>query len=200
MKLSRTDLDAMIGEAVKSGVAAALKESGVDEPQRQHMDQYGWRASRHKRYMDKLSEKPVHEMSLEDKGLMWARSIKFLMRCNWDYEKAHSAAKACGEKTLMEVFEKQLGESVFADGGALLPTEFSESVIELLAPMSVVMASGVSVMPMNTGSLSLPFIDTGSTATWVGENVNEGGQLEDLKSLINGLVMSGVESVTGRRV
>lgn len=63
-------------------------------------------------------------------------------------------------------------ESVMADGGALVPDEFSSEFIELLRPATVVRASGARVVPMNSGTLSMGRQNTAGTASYQGETEN----------------------------
>ena len=65
-----------------------------------------------------------------------------------------------------------MAASILADGGALLPPEFSMEIIEELGAKVVVRAMGLTTMPMNTGSLTLPYFDGSATAAYVGENQN----------------------------
>jgi HK97 family phage major capsid protein len=57
-------------------------------------------------------------------------------------------------------------------GGFLVPTEFSQDVIELLRPSGVIRSMGPLVMPMNSGSLKVPRITSGTSASYIGENQN----------------------------
>lgn len=71
--------------------------------------------------------------------------------------------------------EKALSASDFGAGGALLDQEFSTDIIEFLRPASVVMASGPRIMNMTaTGTIEVPKVNTGSTASYVGENQTGG--------------------------
>ncbi len=70
--------------------------------------------------------------------------------------------------------EKALSAADFSAGGALLDGEFSTEVIEYLRPASVVMASGPRTVDLSQGSLTIPKVNTGSTASYVGENQTGG--------------------------
>lgn len=115
------------------------------------------------------SNKPVHEMDANEKSLLAARCVRYMV-ASGSVDGAIDMAKRYGDKNIVEAWErtKALNTDSFAAGGALLPTEFSSSVIELLSAKTVVRALGATVIPMNTGSLTMPFIDTGSTAAYVG--------------------------------
>ena len=111
---------------------------------------------------------PVVPEKAADKGINAARCIRYLALSNNHIGDAATMAEKDGHKMVA----KALGESTLAGGGALLPIEFSMEVIELLRADAVVRAMGVTSMPMNSGSLTLPFIGVGTTASYVGENTN----------------------------
>jgi HK97 family phage major capsid protein len=66
---------------------------------------------------------------------------------------------------------KALGESTLAGGGAIVPVEFANEIVEELGAQSVVLQFPVRTVPMK-GSLIIPYIDSSATASWVGENSN----------------------------
>lgn len=68
--------------------------------------------------------------------------------------------------------EKAMSYSDFSAGGALVPEEFSNEVIGLLYPALTVSSLGADVVPMPNGNLTLPFLDSGITAAYVGEVQN----------------------------
>lgn len=82
------------------------------------------------------------------------------------------AADLCRKATGDEYVAKALGESSMGAGGALLPQEMSAEVIEFLRSYTVFRSMGPQQLPMNRGSLTLPYISAGATASYVGENSN----------------------------
>jgi HK97 family phage major capsid protein len=62
-----------------------------------------------------------------------------------------------------------LTEGVFADGGALVETQYSSDLIELLYPMAVVRALGARVIPMPLGNVTIPKVQAGVTGAYQGE-------------------------------
>ena len=56
-------------------------------------------------------------------------------------------------------------------GGFAVADEWSQDIIEFLRPASVLIKMGGPTLPMSTGTLRLPRISGGATATYVGENV-----------------------------
>ena len=128
-------------------------------------------AAKGRYFADALKSKAVEEMTVEERGNMAARAIKYLYRSNGNHFAACEMAKASGEQSLSGVWEKALSAGSLADGGAIIPPEFSSAIIELLSSQSVVRDAGISIMPMN-GSLTMAYIDSGSTAAYTGENTN----------------------------
>jgi HK97 family phage major capsid protein len=106
------------------------------------------------------------------KGHSMARCARYLYRANNNVQQAIDMASACGDTKLAENWEKAMASQILADGGALIPPEFSMEIIEELGAKAVVRKMGLTVLPMNTGSLTLPYLDTSATASYVGENTN----------------------------
>lgn len=75
-------------------------------------------------------------------------------------------------KLMAETREKAMAAGSLADGGAFIPTQFSQDVIELLRPQSAVRKLGPNVIPMPVGSVRIPKITGGTTAYYQGENAN----------------------------
>ena len=117
-----------------------------------------------KSYWD-MEDKDVAEMDANERSLMAARMIGFIYRAGNNT----AAAAEMAQRTGHYLTAKALAASVLSGGGAMLPVEFASGVIELLEAMSV-LAGMTQRAPMPNGSLTLPYVDTGSSATWVGEN------------------------------
>ncbi len=75
-------------------------------------------------------------------------------------------------KMAVDARTKAMAATDAAAGGFLVPTQFSQDVIELLRPASIVRSLNPLVIPMPTGSLRIPKITTGATAAYQGENAN----------------------------
>jgi HK97 family phage major capsid protein len=71
--------------------------------------------------------------------------------------------------------QRALGTATLGTGGALVAPEYASELLDFLHPLAVVRGMGASVIPMSSGTLSMPFLDTAATASYVGENsgVNE---------------------------
>lgn len=65
--------------------------------------------------------------------------------------------------------EKGLTQGTFADGGALVPEQFSAELVPLLRNATAVRRAGARVITMNGGNLTLPKQTGASSATYVGE-------------------------------
>lgn len=155
-----------------------------------------------------LSQKDVADMTSRERGIMAARCVRYLLATRNDVDAAIQMANRNGDTAIVECWEKALGETSFAGGGALLPPEFSAGIIEELGAKSVVRDSGTTSVPMNTGSLTMPYIDASATAAYTGEGSNATsseptfGQLElsdkELVALIpvgNRLLANGGDAV-----
>lgn len=67
---------------------------------------------------------------------------------------------------------KSLTANAISAGGAVVPVEYVDEVIELLRAMAVVRQAGVIEMPMRTGTMTLPRQSGAASANYVGEAVN----------------------------
>lgn len=103
-----------------------------------------------------------------EKGTRAARYLRALAAAKGDPERAAKLAAKWGDEEL----SKALSESDFAEGGAIVPDEYVAEVIDLLTAKAVVRSLGVQTAPMNSGSLTMPYLSSGSTASYVGENEN----------------------------
>jgi HK97 family phage major capsid protein len=67
---------------------------------------------------------------------------------------------------------KALAAGSSTAGGFLVPEEFSTELIELLRPASVVRSLNPQIIPMNGGTLRIPRMTGGASASYIGENTN----------------------------
>ena len=84
---------------------------------------------------------------------------------------------------LADTRTKALAAGDATAGGFLVPTQFSNEVIELLRAQSVVRRLGARTVQMPTGTLKYPKIATGASAAYIGENVNIGKSEETFGQL-----------------
>jgi HK97 family phage major capsid protein len=109
-----------------------------------------------------LLPKPKNE-----KGLNFARWVKYMAQSNGSPDLAYRIAKHQGDN----VVAKAIGENSLTGGGAAVPTEFASEIIEELGANTVILQQANQTVNMR-GSLILPFVDSSATASWVGENSN----------------------------
>lgn len=107
------------------------------------------------------------------------RALRMLAATRGNVEAAQNAAKARGDVEMAGLFEKAIEArqkamalSDFTSGGALVPEEFSNEVIGLLYPALTVTSLGADTVPMPNGQLTIPYLDSGVTAYYVGELQN----------------------------
>ncbi len=67
--------------------------------------------------------------------------------------------------------QRAMGQSTFADGGALVPEQFSAELVPLLRNATVVRKAGARIITMAGGNMTLPKQTGASTAGYIGENV-----------------------------
>lgn len=130
-------------------------------------------------YMDGLPSSGVSEVKEVEPpaGVRAARVIKAHMVARmsggqvgdvlqgWGYA---SEAKAM-ERTVAEISQKRaLGMGAFADGGALVPVEYSNDMIKLLRNKTAVRKMGARAIQIGA-ALNLPEQTQAATAQWVGE-------------------------------
>jgi HK97 family phage major capsid protein len=109
-------------------------------------------------------EPPQHE-----KGQVVARFIRALAAAKGDPQRAAQwAQKQWGD----DVVAKALAAGDAAAGGFLIPDTYSADIIELLRARAVVRSLNPLQVPMPMGTLTLPKITGGVTASYVGENKN----------------------------
>jgi len=106
------------------------------------------------------------------KGHGFSRCVRYLAMAGNNAHAALDLAHRSGEKELCDKWDKALAATVLADGGAVIPPEFSQEIVEELGPMAVVRKMGAQTLPMNAGSLMIPYADTSATAAYVSENSN----------------------------
>lgn len=81
------------------------------------------------------------------------------------------AAQIADEDYKDPTLAKALAAGTAADGGFLVPEEYSTEIIELLRPRNVVMASAPVILPLS-GTLTVPKHIAGAQAEYIGENTN----------------------------
>jgi HK97 family phage major capsid protein len=150
-----------VAEVVKAAVAAAL----ANQPN----------------YAARMFDDPAAQAKggkVRDKGLDVGAYVRCLAAARNDKEKAVHVAKMWGYKDVAAALEKSIAKAMSEGdptaGGFLVPQEFSSDVIELLRAAGVVRSLDPLVVPMSSGTLKIPRITTGTSASYIGENTNIG--------------------------
>lgn len=115
-----------------------------------------------------------------EKGATLGRIVRSLA-----IKKGDTRAAADYASTVLhdETAAKALGTSPGDAGGFLVPTEFSTEMIELLRPRSVVRSAGPLVIPMETGTMAIPRLAGGATASYQSESTATNASQEKLEQL-----------------
>ncbi len=114
------------------------------------------------------------ETPAPEKGAGFACYARAIAGAHNDPEKAALIAESWGRPEIAAAIKKAMGSNVPTAGGFLVPPEFSSEIIELLRATGVVRSLGVSTVPMPNGTINIPRITSGATASYIGENVNIG--------------------------
>ena len=118
---------------------------------------------------DDISKKELDELTKDERSLLAGRCVRYVFAAGGNFEAALGMARNHGDKAIVDAWEKAMTTDVFASGGALVPPEFTQGIIDKLMATAVMRKLGCSIWPMNTGSLTAPFISSGATAAYVGQ-------------------------------
>jgi HK97 family phage major capsid protein len=115
------------------------------------------------------------------KGQKFARAVRCIARGALERRSAEDVAKEIyGDNAYpinravkaLESGQIDGGSGADAAGGFLVEEDFRAELIELLRNQSSVMAMNPRTLPMPNGNLTIPGFDTGSAASYTGENAN----------------------------
>lgn len=115
------------------------------------------------------------------KGQKFARAVRCIARGALERRSAEDVAKEIyGDNAYpinravkaLESGQIDGGSGADAAGGFLVEEDFRAELIELLRNQSSVMAMNPRTLPMPNGNLTIPGFDTGSAASYTGENSN----------------------------
>lgn len=102
--------------------------------------------------------------------ITFARAVKCLdVYGRQDPERAAYYARKKYDDTEMEREFKALSATNPTDGGYLIPEVYSDQIIELLYPKTVIVELGAQTVPLTNGNLNLPKMTAGARAQWGGE-------------------------------
>lgn len=181
-KMTKEELNSMIAEQVKAAVASALETKAA--PPAAHEEGDGSNASGTKGapaaaaverkyagiYMATGSPEADPNPTKQEKGIGWARAIKCIAQSQGDPGRAlHIAQKMYAQDDVLHRELKALSATAPSDGGYLIPEIYAADVIELLYAQCVVNQLGATVVPMETGNLTIPKLKSGASSSYVGE-------------------------------
>ena len=157
-----------IADVVKAAVAAELDRVRASQAPTQEL------IARLVGDKDGLSMRRGHDGT--EKGYKFARYVMALAAARNDRAKAAVYARRRGFDDIADAIvaseEKAMSAGDPLTGGFLVPIEFSQDVIELLRASGVVRSLNPLTIPMATGTVKVPRISSGVTASYVGENTN----------------------------
>lgn len=102
------------------------------------------------------------------------RMLRAFAASKGDPERASRFAAETWKDSVGQAVSKALGAQDAAAGGFLIPDQWSADIIEFLRPKTVVRKSGPMVIDMPNGTMNIPRIGSGATASYIGENTNLG--------------------------
>ena len=148
-QMTTDQLKALVKELLKDVWALEL------EPQ--------WKAqqAQHQNWMKELLS-GGHKEDKPEKGQMVARMIRALAAAKGDPEKAQAWAKKHWDD---ENVVKALAAGDAVSGGFLIPEQYSADIIELLRAVAIVRKLNPIQIPMPMGTLTLPKMTGGATAS-----------------------------------
>lgn len=122
----------------------------------------------------------VKEEAKQYKGAGMARLVMSMAAAQGDITlAANFAANELNDQKLAAVINTAAGS-----GGALVPTNMQNEVIELLRDRAIVRKLGARSIPLPNGNLSIPRLAGGSTASYTGEGKDvkaSGASFDDVK-------------------
>ncbi len=97
------------------------------------------------------------------------RLIRALAAGKGDPQKAAVwAKKQWNDEAIVKALQSDEGST----GGYLVPEEYSSELIEYLRPLAVVRRMNPVIIPMETGTMSMPAVTGGASAEYIGEGTN----------------------------
>lgn len=120
----------------------------------------------------KLADQMAHPTPIpsdkETRGLRAGRFLRAIAAGRTPEGAANHARKAWGDEVMAKALEASTAEA----GGVLVPSEYSSDVIELLRERAVIRGLGPMIVPMPTGSMTMPKLTGGATGGYIGESYN----------------------------
>lgn len=159
---------ALIGEAVTEAVTKQYEKLKTEAPWTEALK----------------GPQPSNIVKNREKGDCAARFLAAVTACKLagrphGHEGVVAQLKSWGDVDVADIVQKDverqkaaMGATSPTDGGFLVPEQFSQEVIELLRPQSVVRSLVGRTLQLPVGTINIPKITEGSTAYYQGENTN----------------------------
>lgn len=121
-------------------------------------------------FLNRKEDPGVVQQKNVPKAVVIARAIKCMdVHGKGDPERAAwIARKKYGDKDMEREF-KAMSATSSVGGGFLIPEVYSDQIIELLYPKTVIVELGAQQIPLTNGNLNLPRMTSGTRAQWGGE-------------------------------
>lgn len=159
-------VEAMVGKAMKEAVEQLKEEMRQsDETRKKELSElFAPSRSRLRQGTDLAPEKLGRH---DERGIKAARFVRSLVATKFN---PSAAADFCKKTTGDETVAKALAASDLSAGGAIIPPDFAADVIDALRDMSTVLSFDPNQVPMPNGTYTQPYVSTGVSMTWAGEN------------------------------
>jgi HK97 family phage major capsid protein len=168
-------LDSFIKEAVGAAFAEQREASEAASSERL--------GSIEKAVTDLSGRFQTAEASKAEKGFAAARYVRALAAGRGSIDRAASFAKQYYKDALGAEVQKSLLAASAEDGGFIIPPAYSQELIELLYNRTAIRRLGATVVPMPTGSITIPKVTAGVNAEYVGEIISPNSQSPTLGSI-----------------
>ncbi len=152
-----------LGKTIRDNIEASVA------PLKEKVSQWG----------EKIADfnKPAPAERKREPGMALARCIRATAASKMNGDGTNGAIqilKNWGDEDLAKIWsearEKALAAGDATAGGFLVPTQFSQELIDILRSRTVVRSLGAPTLQMPTGTVKIPKITTGSAASYIGEN------------------------------
>ena len=174
-KMTREQLAAFVSAQVKDFVGtemAALIQANIAkavDPLREQVTNWS----------ERFAGSSKQQAQQRDPGMAVARCIRATAAAKFQGQRPEYAVdilKKWGDADLAEQWaaarEKAMTAGDTTAGGFLVPEQYSQDLINVLRSATVVRSLGAPTLPLPVGTIKLPKITTGSTASYVGESTN----------------------------
>ncbi len=160
------------GEKPDEGVEPEKEEKGTKSVSREGVEHKARQPEAARKYADVYIPKPAaagRETKSLPPGIRWARCMKAMTLGKGDPEHGAKIVQQMYGDASMQREIKALTVTNPTGGGFLVPETYSAEIIPLLKAKSVVRQLGATVVPMESGNLTMPKMAGGTSSQYVGE-------------------------------